>query len=37
MQRNKGDRTVVFPRGSYGILRWHAAKVRTATGPPVLV
>ena len=33
----KGDRTVEFPRGCYGIPRWHAAKLRAATGPPVLV
>src|SRR5690606_33422754 len=33
----KGDRTVAFPRGSYGIPRWHAAEVRAATGPPVLI
>ena len=32
-----GDRTVLFPHGSYGIPRWHAGRVRGATGPPALV
>ena len=31
----KGDRTVVFPPGSYALPRWHAARVRGATGPPL--
>jgi hypothetical protein len=32
----RGDRTVVFPCGSYALPRWHAARVRPATGPPLV-
>ena len=31
----QGDRTVVFPRGSYAMQRWHAARVVGSTGPPL--
>ncbi len=31
-----GDREVVFPLGTYGMLRLHGARVAQATGPPVM-